>query len=447
MPTVSRPVSPIISVRDDPPMVGDRRLLPVLDYYYHLSGLPFLPPPPPLSLSASLVWAVPHLRAPWNEEIELNTYILHEARLTIGGRTDTGTAIVILDPPRCLLPPIQERPDDTAPGGPDHHAPAVRASTPTPEHTPPDLTAAVGSITVTEPPRPRTARASRWDVPPPPSPPVSLSKLLNRRSPSPSHATHSPTQEPTHSIAEVTPCNSTAPTLESDAGESAAARHALSDAVDEAIKRLEGFKTHPRPTELKPVAPKSPLGDTPRVVTLEEVNGLGELQYPSTDEEVDELLDSVPGSPPKTPPTPSPRVSPHQSPYTSPRPPSNSPAPYNLRPRPRPLPRRFRLNNPGSCFARLRRQASSTDKHLGTIKKPRKFMNMHLGDGAPERPDLALPPVERNGLNSVLDVPARLWTKHERRFLRTVTHSLRRAAGGRIGYGEPASANDGMDLD
>ncbi|KAJ2999461.1 hypothetical protein NUW54_g6933 [Trametes sanguinea] len=218
-------------------------------------------------------------------------------------------------------------------------------------------------------------------------------------------------------------------TIESNAGESAAARHRLSDAVDEAIKRLEGLTTLAQPTESKPVARKSPLGDTPRVVTLEEVNGLGELQYPSTDEEVDELLDSVPGSPPKTPPTPSPRVSPHQSPYTSPRPPSNSPAPYNLRPRPRLLPRRFRLNNPG------------------TIKKPRKFMNTHLGDGAPKRPDLALPSAERSGLNSVLDVPARLWTKHERRFLRTVTHSLRRAAGGRIGYGEPASANDGMELD
>ncbi|KAL7280848.1 hypothetical protein ACG7TL_005792 [Trametes sanguinea] len=296
MPAISRPVSPIVSLRDDPPMVGDCCLLPVLDYYYCLSGLPFLPPAPPLSLSASLIWAVPHLCALWNEDVELDTYILHEARLTIGGRTDTGTAIITLNPPRHLLPPIEERSNDTVPDRPDRHAPAIPASTLSPKYTPPEPTAAVGSITVTAPPRPRTVRASRWDIPPPPSSPTSLSKLLGPQGPSPSHATQSRMQEPTHTIAEVTPLDTTARTTESDAGESAAAHHALSDAIDEAIKRLEGFTTLARPTESKPIARKSLLGDTPRVVTLEEVNGLGELQYPLTDKEVDKLIDSAPGS-------------------------------------------------------------------------------------------------------------------------------------------------------
>ena len=53
-----------------------------------------------------------------------------------------------------------------------------------------------------------------------------------------------------------------------------------------------------------------------------------------------------------------------------------------------------------------------------------------------DHPKLALQVTERTGLENILLVPARLWTKQERRFMRLVVKSLRRALTGKVGYGE-----------
>ena len=49
---------------------------------------------------------------------------------------------------------------------------------------------------------------------------------------------------------------------------------------------------------------------------------------------------------------------------------------------------------------------------------------------------------ERARLISLLDVPARLWTRSERRFLRTSMRSMRRAIQGGIGHGEVLTAEN-----
>ncbi|KAH9885472.1 hypothetical protein C8Q73DRAFT_840311 [Cubamyces lactineus] len=87
--------------------------------------------------------------------------------------------------------------------------------------------------------------------------------------------------------------------------------------------------------------------------------------------------------------------------------------PYDLRPRP--VPRKRYLESPPP---------------REPIKKPRR-----RGAGR-ARPQLALQAAERARLVSLLDVPARLWTRSERRFLRTSMRSMRRAIQGGIGHGE-----------
>ena len=60
------------------------------------------------------------------------------------------------------------------------------------------------------------------------------------------------------------------------------------------------------------------------------------------------------------------------------------------------------------------------------------------------RGGLALQPIEHHGLENLLKVPPRLWTKDERKFVKGVLHSLRRAVCGKVGYGEVASAAYGL---
>ncbi|EJF55498.1 hypothetical protein DICSQDRAFT_130582 [Dichomitus squalens LYAD-421 SS1] len=87
---------------------------------------------------------------------------------------------------------------------------------------------------------------------------------------------------------------------------------------------------------------------------------------------------------------------------------------YNLRPRPEP--RKSYFESP--------------------ILRPRKKRARASVKDTFDHPKLALQVAERIGLENILLVPARLWTKDERRFMRLVIKSIRRALSGKVGYGE-----------
>ncbi|KAH9846919.1 hypothetical protein C2E23DRAFT_863738 [Lenzites betulinus] len=167
-------------------------------------------------------------------------------------------------------------------------------------------------------------------------------------------------------------------------------------------------------------------------LTDAEEPNIEDLGYPY-DEETDELQPLSPhSSPPSTPSSPSPVVSPlgsdplflHDDSDTS----SidlSSPPPYNLRPRPT---RRTQLALPLSAPASVKRRRAARQSHRRP--SPRR---------TPHRPDLALHEMELSNLTGLLNVPVHLWSRPERRFVRTVTRSLHRAATGGLGHGEPAS--------
>ncbi|KAI9066204.1 hypothetical protein FKP32DRAFT_1601910 [Trametes sanguinea] len=424
-PIFSRPVPD--SIRNDHTLSPHTHLRTVLDYYLHLSRAPYLPLVPPPTITARAAWEVPDLNAPWDSSERLRTYVLQDAAIAMASRTFRGTAVVLLEEfPE--LPPIPEQPTDAPPSNDRRDAASAPTATLTDVAIPPE-NATVGALSLAKPPNCVATMLRLPLPPPPPARPILFRESVRDEDASLAKIRRSPTLTRHESTQRTT--------AETNAGELPAARNALSDAVDDALQRLELLvRDHPDlecPRRKTPLQ-ASPLGNAPRVVTptAEGTCALGDLQYPATDEETDELRDDTPGSPLRTPPTPPPTISPLHSTSPSPKPLFGSVVSYDLRPRPRPLPRRYQVISPP-----------------GTIKKPRRYAPRRRREkDALDRPDLALQALERRSLNSLLDVPARLWTKHERRFLKTVTRSLRRATEGGIGYGEPAKSNgDEMDID
>ncbi|KAI9059974.1 hypothetical protein FKP32DRAFT_1679389 [Trametes sanguinea] len=317
----------------------------------------------------------------------------------MASRTFRGTAVILLEElPE--LPPIPEQPTDAPPSNDRRDAASAPTTTLTDVPIPPE-NATVGALSLAKPPNCVTTMLRLPLPPPPPVRPILFRESVRDEDASLAKIRRSPTFTRRGSTQHTT--------TEANTSELPAARDALSNAVDDALQRLEILvRDHP------------------------DLDALGDLQYPNTDEETDELRDDTSGSPLRTPPTPSPTVSPLRSTPPSPRPQFGSVASYDLRPRPRPLPRRYQPIPPP-----------------GTVKKPRRYASRRRREPTIlDRPDLALQALERRSLNSLLDVPARLWTKHERQFLKTIARSLRRATAGGVGYGEPARSNDdGMDID
>ncbi|TBU51305.1 hypothetical protein BD310DRAFT_982715 [Dichomitus squalens] len=71
-----------------------------------------------------------------------------------------------------------------------------------------------------------------------------------------------------------------------------------------------------------------------------------------------------------------------------------------------------------------------------SILRPRKKRAHTSVKDTFDHPKLVLQVAERIGLKNILLVPAHLWTKDERRFMRLVIKSIRRALSGKVEYGE-----------
>ncbi|KAL1946285.1 hypothetical protein VTO73DRAFT_15412 [Trametes versicolor] len=388
------------------PRRGDpMRFAYIADFHLWSCGRPLLPQVSPPTLTADAAFEIPGLIAPWEFGQPLEAFLLRDAVITTDGRIRTGHAVLMFEDSSAeLLPPTVFSP--STPGNPPAPpaavtitSPSVRThSTPQPMTAPTDEQAAATLISsILQPPR----------VPTPPVCP-----------PLPRLGTPVRIQTPSTTV------------MGGLAGKSYTPLD-LPTAVDEALEKLESMVSalpkNMRTTEIGGWTTITEEGTTDdeggRDADDEESDpATAELAYPTGEGE--EIATSLP----PTPDDPSPTVSPLTTPPASPLndtptiaiPDATAGGPYNLRPRPMPR-RRYRESPPPR----------------GPTKRARHRARVGL-----DRPQLALQGDERSGLDQLLGVPARLWSRRERRFLRAILRSLKRAVHGGIGHGEGVESDE-----
>ncbi|KAI0348929.1 hypothetical protein OH77DRAFT_1526044 [Trametes cingulata] len=369
---------------------------------FHLwsSGRPALREVSPPYIVAEAAFELPGLLAPWEFGQPLEAYLLRDARLTIGGRTRVGHAVFMFE-------------DSNVPST------ALVASPPPGNPPPPSSTLTVLS--------PTESTASQPDADPDES---ATSLIVSAIAQAPRAPTPAPFLPRTPQPLPERPRATMETVAEGPSGECEAALD-LSAAVNEALEKLEEIvSVWPRTLRTSQIDGWTVMNDVAEDETGYRGDDEGTTTTPTTPDVLTGDVEEFVTPPPPTPEDPSPTVSPLLSPATTPdvattpsetaRVTVDEPAVYNLRPRPVPRKRYLESPPPRVPARKARRKAS-------VIRA---------------RPQLALPPVDRVGLDGLLEVPARSWTRSERRFLKAVVRLLQRAVRGGVGHGEAARSDE-----